>query len=581
MAAHDNGCEGFNNCEIAGNSSGNFTIAAGTYEFKIRSEYNRTQDVRAEILLNFYDPEVATYTGSVSYIPIGGIRVKQTADYPLNSDPVIKNYDYGDAYPFSVLRLNYITRKYETCCVDSNSNFYPSQPSMIEVTAKGNNLLLHSNSPVYYSSIIERTNRAESVIRERFFCNNCGGSGGNWDSSPTYSYTAGVYGRKTYVYPEGYKRSEFEHPLLKANDTFPFYPVGTDLSIGALKSSFIYSKNERNTPNELLSANTNYYFNTDSPYLPDSPEFSHPVLDNPNYPKSLKVDYKVRLIDHSRIQAPFTVHDFFYFKIYKDYDVEKYINRTTTTEHFNGQVVEKNAVIEYDTHYQQNQVTTSDSNNNTIVNEMYYPYDFTDAVSQEMVVKNCIAPIVKVVNKKNGDILNSFKYDFASMGYSLFKPSAFLTSKGNDALEKVKEYGYDFKGNVNYIRDYATATPPRVPHNDPTIIIIWGYNQAYPIAKIENGASGLPPSQIADLQAISDTRPEAELIAALDALRVTFPNAMVTTYTYKPLVGISTMTDPKGNRMTYVYDSSNRLKEVRDKDNKILSENQYHYQTQN
>ncbi|HEX8575980.1 MAG TPA: hypothetical protein VF677_06760, partial [Flavobacterium sp.] len=144
-----------------------------------------------------------------------------------------------------------------------------------------------------------------------------------------------------------------------------------------------------------------------------------------------------------------------------------------------------------------------------------------------------------------------------------------------------KEYGYDFKGNVNYIRDYAIATPPRTRHNDPTVIILWGYNQAYPIARIENGASGLQPSQIADLQAISDTRPEAELIAALDALRASFPNAMVTTYTHKPLVGISTMADPKGNRMTYVYDTFNRLKEVRDKDNKILSENQYHYRTQN
>jgi YD repeat-containing protein len=56
---------------------------------------------------------------------------------------------------------------------------------------------------------------------------------------------------------------------------------------------------------------------------------------------------------------------------------------------------------------------------------------------------------------------------------------------------------------------------------------------------------------------------------------------MITTYTYKPLIGISTVTDPKGDTQTYIYDDFNRLKEVRDKDNNILSENQYHYRTPN
>ena len=52
---------------------------------------------------------------------------------------------------------------------------------------------------------------------------------------------------------------------------------------------------------------------------------------------------------------------------------------------------------------------------------------------------------------------------------------------------------------------------------------------------------------------------------------------MITTYTYIPLVGVSTITDPKGNKTTYKYDALGRLVQVKDRDNNILTENEYHY----
>jgi YD repeat-containing protein len=53
--------------------------------------------------------------------------------------------------------------------------------------------------------------------------------------------------------------------------------------------------------------------------------------------------------------------------------------------------------------------------------------------------------------------------------------------------------------------------------------------------------------------------------------------AMITTYTYIPLVGVSTITDPKGDTQTFTYDSFGRLQNVKDKNGNILSENEYHY----
>ena len=111
-----------------------------------------------------------------------------------------------------------------------------------------------------------------------------------------------------------------------------------------------------------------------------------------------------------------------------------------------------------------------------------------------------------------------------------------------------------------------------------SISIIWGYNKTQPIAKIENASYSQIQQYVDNLQTLSNTpNNEANLLSALDNLRDNLPNAMVTTYTYIPLVGVRTITDYKANRITYHYDSSNRLEYVTDKDDNILSKNEYHY----
>lgn len=54
-----------------------------------------------------------------------------------------------------------------------------------------------------------------------------------------------------------------------------------------------------------------------------------------------------------------------------------------------------------------------------------------------------------------------------------------------------------------------------------------------------------------------------------------------TTYTYKNLVGIETITDPNGLTTTFEYDTYNRLKLVRDHDNKIVANYEYNYDGEN
>ncbi|MEL7003568.1 MAG: RHS repeat domain-containing protein, partial [Bacteroidota bacterium] len=62
----------------------------------------------------------------------------------------------------------------------------------------------------------------------------------------------------------------------------------------------------------------------------------------------------------------------------------------------------------------------------------------------------------------------------------------------------------------------------------------------------------------------------------IDELRVYQSGALMTTYTYKPLVGIITVTDPNNITTYYEYDHLNRLLGIRDEEGNIIEN--YHYQ---
>ena len=63
----------------------------------------------------------------------------------------------------------------------------------------------------------------------------------------------------------------------------------------------------------------------------------------------------------------------------------------------------------------------------------------------------------------------------------------------------------------------------------------------------------------------------------IDDLRLYPVGASMTTFTYDPLVGMTSSTDPNGVVTKYEYDSFGRLKNVRDNDSKITARNYYHY----
>lgn len=212
--------------------------------------------------------------------------------------------------------------------------------------------------------------------------------------------------------------------------------------------------------------------------------------------------------------------------------------------------------------------TVTNSQNETLTTKYFY-HSGNSIHSQ-----NRIAEIERIETYRGSELLSKSKINYNNNWTNnvSYLPQTIQTAKAGEAYEN----------RLHYLQYDAFGHPLEVKQEDGMhICYIWGYNQTQPIAKIENATYAQVLPHVANLQTLSNGNNEQNLISALNNLRTLLPNAMITTYTYKPLIGISTVTDPKGDKQTYHYDTFNRLEFVKDKDGNILSENKYHYRTQN
>ena len=105
---------------------------------------------------------------------------------------------------------------------------------------------------------------------------------------------------------------------------------------------------------------------------------------------------------------------------------------------------------------------------------------------------------------------------------------------------------------------------------------MWGYNNQYLIAVLKNASY----SQIATVLSIDPQKIASEPspdMSVIDGLRAKLPNSLIATYTYSPLIGMTSSTDPRGITTFYEYDGFGRLKSAKDKDGKIIQNFSYHY----
>ena len=109
---------------------------------------------------------------------------------------------------------------------------------------------------------------------------------------------------------------------------------------------------------------------------------------------------------------------------------------------------------------------------------------------------------------------------------------------------------------------------------------IWDSRNKYLLATVSNTSKFEMGSYVTNPLNLSNEN-DSTVMLYFNNMRTALPNAQITSYTYKPLVGVSSVTDPKGDFFKYHYDFIGRLKFIKDKEGNLLSEHQYNYRNQN
>lgn len=218
---------------------------------------------------------------------------------------------------------------------------------------------------------------------------------------------------------------------------------------------------------------------------------------------------------------------------------------------------------------------TINSKGETLKTTYKYPHDLKVSnpinVYQKMVNANRLNPVIEQISYNGSQPISKVQNSYLNWSGNIIEPQYSQIQKGASTLEdRIDFLSYNNKGSVTSIKKT----------NGPPISYLWGYDEQYPVAKVEN----------ATLTAVEATLTTTELNnikngsydwfnmrTVLNKIRSGLPNAMVTTYTYDPLVGVTSVTDPKGYMIYYEYDSFNRLAHVKENGGKILSKNEYHY----
>jgi len=199
-----------------------------------------------------------------------------------------------------------------------------------------------------------------------------------------------------------------------------------------------------------------------------------------------------------------------------------------------------------------------------------YPFDNpSDPALADMVSRNQIAETVEQWQYVNNVFLKKEVKSYNLWAGGITAPLSVAQGLGNfPMVDKLLLNLYDSQSNV-----LETQTP-----NGKKEAFFYGYDNRYLIAKV-TGEGYNTAKQFIDQNMLFSAYnyTEQQIRDELNKLRVNLPNAVVTTNTYDPLVGMTSQTDGKGNTTRYEYDEFQRLKYIYDQHGNIVKNFNYHY----
>ena len=261
--------------------------------------------------------------------------------------------------------------------------------------------------------------------------------------------------------------------------------------------------------------------------------------------------------------------------------------QTTNTTYDGSNTQVKTTAYDYNTTNHRVKTETSNSSNNmTYITEYKYTCDSASVSPYNLMCDSTyymINPIIeqslsaieggqtKLIKKmKNVYTPDSIKCRDATYNSLVFLLTSSSFALNGGSLEQRLSFVYNNRcDRISITKDTEKVT------------YLWAYNYMYPVAEIKGATYsdltgwGLA-TQITNLATMTNTSNISSALASIRSSLASRP-VLVTSYTYDPLIGITSMTSPNGTKTTYNYDAMGRLSSVQNHGNNTVQQHSYHY----
>lgn len=214
--------------------------------------------------------------------------------------------------------------------------------------------------------------------------------------------------------------------------------------------------------------------------------------------------------------------------------------------------------------------TTTGTDLKTYTTSYTYPEQKSGSPYTDMVTRNVVSPVYSTTHERGSDII--IKETPYNAKYQISSVNANFNSEG-------------ITNRISYLYDNHANRVQAIKDNKEKVTYLYGYNNQYVIAVIENAAYSAVNTAIGNTATTisAAAQPTTAHWNSINGLRSSHPEWHVTTYKWQPLVGVASITDPAGIETRYAYDGLGRLtqkSQVIDGSEKIIEEYEYHYKTE-
>lgn len=367
------------------------------------------------------------------------------------------------------------------------------------------------------------------------------------------------------------------HPDAGDYYTFPYHPpIDNEWLRGMLLSKKVFEKDateyvlKKSIVNTYRYADTPQPWNLMTPFVPEVPGYAYEIsrrrffvpllifIPDPN--DEMSYSFKPYYFSGGTIDLSSTVET----------DFTANGNQVSTFEYF----------YDYDKHYQVASVKTDNSEGGKTMDRMLYPPSIANPsyAEQKLLDQHQIAEVVtaeKIKLNEQGEQLSQIsKHNvYGEFAGSMILPAQLQMFNNSILASEINYSKYDSQGNLLEFNKTGA----------PSVVYLWSYGGKFPIAEIKNTTYSVVEQVLggaAIVNSFSESNPtDQQISSVVSTLKGSqmLKDVQITSYTYSPLLGITSETDPKGLTTYFEYDDALRLKHIKDQEGKLLKTYDYHY----